>query len=151
MEDVAAPVRTKYIRVTNGLDVPFTDMHDGVPITIAPGKSDTFPVDMAAHFFGYHDDVTTEAMFRHTSRRQGWNTPFHVKPDEATGKQLARVLFDKLTIEPVFYRMVEEKVDTTQPIPADDGSGELPAMGAMKDAVSYAANRRTSGPGRGAA
>lgn len=117
--EITAPgIRLHYVRVTNHLDVPFTDRHDGVPVSIAPGKSDNFPLDMAAHFFG---DVTdSQTMFRHVCRRQGWNTPSHLKPSETTpGKTVAEELFSKLEIKPVVYKMVEEKPDLEQPIPAD--------------------------------
>ena len=118
-QEITAPgIRLHYVRVTNRGDVPFTDRHDGVPVSIAPGKSDNFPLDMAAHFFG---DVTDpQAMFRHVCRRQGWNTPAHLKPSEdVPGKTLAEVMFSKLEIKPVIYKMVEEKPDLDQPIPAD--------------------------------
>jgi hypothetical protein len=124
-------VRTKYVRVTNGLDVPWTDRHDGVPVQLEPGRSDNYPCDMAEHFFGYRDGATAESMFRHTAKRQGWNTPAHTKVGES-GKMLAREMFDRLTIEPVYYRLVEERVDTEQPIPADpqipDASEDVPAF-----------------------
>lgn len=108
--------RLHYVRLTNKGDVAFTDMHDGVPVSIGAGKSDNFPLDMAAHFFG---DVTDpEAMFRHVSRRQGWNTPEHLKVGK-DGRTLAQEKFAKLEIKPVVYKMVEEKPDLESPIPAD--------------------------------
>ena len=135
-------VRTKYIRVTNGNDFTFTDRHDGVPVQIEPGKSENFPLDMAEHFFGYRDGATPDQMFRHTSRRQGWNTTAHLKVGES-GKTLAQEMFDKIRIEPVMYRLVEEKVDTEQPIPADPqvpglGEDELPSPLGKRDKRSQA-------------
>jgi hypothetical protein len=131
--EITAPdVRLHYVRVTNHLDVPFTDRHDGVPVSIPPGKSDNFPLDMAAHFFG---DVTRpEAMFRHVCRRQGWNTPAHLKPAES-GKTLAEELFSKLEIKPVVYKMVEEKPDLEQPIPADPLPAPTPKAAAAPPAA----------------
>ena len=114
----ATDIRTHYIRLTNNGKIAFTDRHDGVPVCIEPGKSDNFPLDMAAHFFGYHLDATNDAMFRHTCKRQGWNTPAHLIKQES-GKTLAEELFASLEIKPVIYRMVEEKPDIDQPIPAD--------------------------------
>lgn len=117
MEDVAT-LRTRYVRVTNHGDIAFTDRHDGVPVQIEPGRSDNLPLDMAAHFFGYYDGVSEDAMFRHVCRRQGWNTPAHIRPGE-DGKTLAQALFSKIEIKPVTFRLVEEKVDLDAPIPAD--------------------------------
>jgi hypothetical protein len=133
--EITAPgVRLHYVRVTNRGDVPFTDRHDGVPVSIPPGKSDNFPLDMAAHFFG---DVTDpQAMFRHVCRRQGWNTPAHLRPSEdVPGKTLAEVLFSKLEIKPVVYKMVEEKPDLEQPIPADPPPPPVKAVPAAAPVV----------------
>jgi hypothetical protein len=124
--DLGAPdLRIHYVRVTNNLDVPFTDRWDGIPVTLEPGKSDNLQLDMAAHFFGYGYEVDPEVMFRHVCKRQGWNTIEHLKPG-ASGKPLARELFDKLSIVPVIYKMVEVKADTDAPIPADP---EMPPIG----------------------
>lgn len=120
-------IRTRYVRITNNGDTAFTDRHDGVPVSIAPGRSDNLPLDMAAHFFGYHDGVTQDAMFRHVCRRQGWNTPAHIRPGE-NGKSLAEALFATLEIKPVTFKLVEEKVDTDAPIPADPEIEELPEL-----------------------
>lgn len=112
--------RARYVRVTNNLDFPFNDRHDGVPVTIDPGKTENLPLDMAEHFFGYHDDVKPETMFRHVAKRQGWNTPEHVKQNPETRKTLAETYFSKLKIEPVSYKLVEDQVlDSEKPIPAD--------------------------------
>lgn len=119
--------RIQYVRVTNGLDFPFTDRHDGVPVTIMPGKSESLPLDMAAHFFGYHPDVKRDTMLRHIARRQGWNTPEYVKQNPDTHKTLAQEYFDKLRIEPVSYKMVQaEPIDPKKPVPAEayDEDGE---------------------------
>jgi hypothetical protein len=106
--------------VTNGLAVPFTDRYDGVPVTLPPGKTENIPLDMAAHFFGYHLDVDRATMLRHVARRQGWNTPEYVKQNPETHKTLAEDYFDKLKIEPVMYKMVEVvEPDPRRPVPAD--------------------------------
>jgi hypothetical protein len=125
----AEQFRIHYVRITNGLDVPFTDRHDGVPVTIEPGKSENLPLDMAAHFFGYSYGVKPETMFRHVCKRQGWNTPEFVKQNPDTHKTLAQEYFDKLKIESITYKMVEEKPDLESPIPADPqiGPDELPS------------------------
>jgi hypothetical protein len=101
--------RIRRIRITNGLDVPFTDRYDGVPIEIAPGASESINLDMAAHFFGPTFDPL--AMFRHISKRQGWNTPEFVKVNPQSGKTRAEEYFSKLKIEPVTYKLLEEKTD----------------------------------------
>ena len=128
--DLGAPdLRIHYVRVTNNLDVPFTDRWDGIPVTLEPGKSDNLQLDMAAHFFGYGYGVPTEVMFRHVCKRQGWNTPAHLKVGES-GKTLAQELFAKLSIVPVIYKMVEVEPDTDAPIPAEPEMAEndLPAL-----------------------
>ena len=90
--DITAPdVRLHYVRLTNHLDVAFTDRHDGVPVSIGPGKSDNFPIDMASHFFG--NVMDPQASFRHVCKRQGWNTPNHLKPsEEDPSKTVAEML-----------------------------------------------------------
>jgi len=136
--------RIHYVRVTNGLAFPFTDRHDGVPVTIQPGKSENLPVDMAAHFFGFHPAVEPETMFRHICKRQGWNTPEYVKQNPESHKTLAREYFDKLIIEPVAYKLVPvEKPDPRKPVPAD------PAVpGEDAELVAAAARRKPGRPPR---
>src|ERR1700674_5517513 len=114
--DITEGMRIHYVRGTNHLDVPFTDRHDGVPVSIDPGKSENFPLDMAAHFFGNVEDPAV--MFKHVSKRQGWNTPAHLLPTPS-GKTLAEVLFASVKIKRVVYKMVEEVTTTDAPIPAD--------------------------------
>lgn len=117
-------VRVHYVRVVNNLPFPFTDRHDGVPVTIPTGKSENLPLDMAAHFFGYvHHGIEKAVLFRHTAKRQGWNTPEFTKVDPDTGKSKAETYFDMLRLEPVIYKMVpvEPAADTAAPIPADPG------------------------------
>lgn len=135
----AEKFRIHYVRVTNSLTVPFTDRHDGVPVQIPPGKSENFPLDMAAHFFGYAYGVPNDVMFRHTCKRQGWNTQAHLAKDES-GKTLAERNFAGLEIKPVIYKMVEEEVDQSGPIPADPrpplADDELPSLDRMKAGAS---------------
>jgi hypothetical protein len=71
---------------------------------------------MATHFFGSTFDP--QAMFRHLSKRQGWNTPAYLKVNPETGKTLAEENFAKLKIEPVIYKMVEDRSDPDPPIAA---------------------------------
>jgi hypothetical protein len=115
-----AQQRVKYVKITNNLEVPFTDRHDGVPITIMPGKSENLPLDMAAHILGYHPDVEPETMFRYICRRQGWNTPKHVQQNGDSQKSLAREYFDKLKIEAIAFKLVPaEEPDPRKPVPAE--------------------------------
>ncbi len=117
--DLGAPdLRIHYIRVVNHLAIPFTDRWDGIPVQVDPGKTENFQLDMAAHFFGYHYNVERDVMFRHTCKRQGWNTPKHLER-QPSGKTLAEELFAGIEIKPVVYKMVEEKQDLDAPIPAD--------------------------------
>jgi hypothetical protein len=111
--------RVEYVRLTNNLPFAFTDRYDGVPFTVAPGKSENFPVEVAAHFFGYDPDPA--AQMRHVAKRQGWNTPDFVKVNEETGKNKAEEYFDKLDIKQIAYKLVpvEDGIDPREPIPAD--------------------------------
>ena len=125
--------RIHYVRVTNKGDTDFTDMFDGVPVTIEAKASQNLPPDMAGHLFGYRDGASKEEMFKYTSRRQGWNTPAHLV--RTKGKTEAERLFDQFDIAQVTYRMVEDKPDLEAPIPADPevptdppSPDELPAL-----------------------
>lgn len=115
------------VRLTNNLPFAFTDRYDGVPFTVAPGKSENLPVEVAAHFFGYDPDPS--AQMRHVAKRQGWNTPEFVKVDDTTGKNKAQAYFDMLEIKQIAYKLVpvEDGLDPREPIPADP---EVPAAGA---------------------
>lgn len=117
--DDTEQVRVKYVRITNGLDIPWTDMHDGVPVRVDPGESQNLPIDMAAHFFGFAPNVSTEVMFKHVCKRQGWNTPEFLREDPVTRKTKAREFFEKLVIEPRLYKLTRVDPDPTEPIPAD--------------------------------
>lgn len=102
----APEVRVQYVRVTNNSDQSWSDRHDGVPVTLPPGASQDVPLDMAAHFFGYHPGVTKVAMLRHMAKRCGWNTGDFVKQDQH--ERLAEEVFSKFLIEPVTFKLVEE-------------------------------------------
>ena len=139
-----AQQRVKYVKITNGLDVPFTDRHDGVPITIMPGRSENLPLDMAAHILGYHPDIEPETMFRYICKRQGWNTPAHVQQNPDTHKTIAQEYFSKLKIEPVSFKLVPANdPDPRKPVPAEQDVPD-PNEGLMRDAR-LAAKRRMSG------
>lgn len=117
--------RVRMVRVKNNLDFPFNDRFNGVPVTIPPGQSEKLPLDMAAHFFGYHPGVEPAVMLRHIARRQGWNTPDYVKQNPETHQTLAEEYFSKLQISPIMYKMVEEQVvDPRAPIPAEQVMAE---------------------------
>jgi hypothetical protein len=111
--------RVEYVRLTNNLPFAFTDRYDGVPFTVAPGKSENLPLEVAAHFFG--NDRDPAAMMRHVAKRHNWNTPEFVKINEATGKNKAEEYFAKLEIVPVSYKLVpvDDNLDPRTPIPAD--------------------------------
>lgn len=119
MTDESNEVRIKNVRVTNGLDVPFTDRYDGIPLRLLPGESRSLQLDMAAHFFGYHAGATPEHMMRHICKRQGWNGAEYINQNPENQKTRAQELFEKLRIEPVMYKLVEVQQDPTIAIPAD--------------------------------
>jgi hypothetical protein len=127
--DLGSPdLRIHYLRVTNHGDTDFTDMFDGIPITIEHGRSQNLQLDMAGHLFGYHYGAPDDVMFRHTCKRQGWNTKPHLER-QASGKTLAEELFGKFEFKPVIYKMIEEKPDLDSPIPADPQiPEEVPAL-----------------------
>lgn len=111
--------RLEYVKITNNLDVPFTDRYDGVPVTIEPGRTTNLPLDVARHILGFEHGVDEETMFRHVSKRQGWNTVEFTKPAPANErKMLCRWMFERLKIEPVVYKLVEDKPDPMKPVPA---------------------------------
>ncbi|HEX8838365.1 MAG TPA: hypothetical protein VF748_15585 [Candidatus Acidoferrum sp.] len=110
--------RLNYVKVTNKSDEPYVDMFDGIPVTIEPGGFQNIRPEQALHFFGYVEGVTKREMLAHTAKRKGWNTTAHLEADDS-GKSLAERLFDKLVIEPITFKLVEEKVDTDVPIPAE--------------------------------
>lgn len=120
--------RIKYVQVTNGLDFPFVDRHDGVPYTIQPGRTLSIPLDVAAHIFGFDGKNDRAAMMRYVTRRQGWNTPEYIAVNLETGRTKAEELFSRLKIEAVMYKLVPvEPQDPKRPVPADasaDDDGE---------------------------
>lgn len=130
LDNPTEQVRVKYVRITNGLDIPFSDRHDGVPVKVNPGETKNLPIDMAAHFFG-PVGIDPAATFRHVSRRQGWNTPKFLETDES-GKSLAQRMFDKLKIEAVMYKLVQVEQDPSAPIPADPQPLAQPATAAPR-------------------
>lgn len=126
--------RVRKVRVTNGLDVPFHDRYNGVPITLAPGQTESLPLDMAAHFFGFHPGATPQTMLRHIAKRQGWSDKEYTQQNPESQKKLAEEYFSKLKIEPVYFRLVEEKPDPKAPIPAEQEMAEdeeMPGAGRM--------------------
>jgi hypothetical protein len=125
---MAAPigdVRVQYLRVTNGTDKPWSDRHDGVPVTLAPGQSQNIPLDMAAHFFGWHQHIDQATMLRHMARRQGWNAGDYIVQDPEVQRRLAAEFFETFQIEPVTYKLVEEKAP---PARAAAGDEPVPAL-----------------------
>jgi hypothetical protein len=106
--NLAEDVRVRYVKVTNGTDEIWSDRHDGVPITLKPGASENIPLDMAAHFFGYHTDVKPVQMLAHMAKRQGWNAGDFLIQDLAARQRLADEFFAKFKIEPISYRLVPE-------------------------------------------
>lgn len=122
--------KIRYVRVTNGMDEDFLDRYDGVPVRIAPGKSENLPADMAFHFFHFTTGADHAVMMKHTAKRHGWNTTEYVKVDPITKKSRAEELFDKLKIEAVVYKLVPaDEGDPSAPIPADP---QLPAAVAQR-------------------
>lgn len=110
--------RLARVRVTNGLDVVYTDRYDGVPITLRPGQTEVFDLETAAHVWGWSEEATPESLARYIGRRQGWNSTAHLARDES-GKTLAERMAAVIKFEPVFYKVVEADPDPNAPIAAD--------------------------------
>ncbi|HEX8838357.1 MAG TPA: hypothetical protein VF748_15545 [Candidatus Acidoferrum sp.] len=110
--------RLNYVKVTNKSDEPYVDMFDGIPVTIEPGGFQNIRPEQALHFFGYVEGATKREMLGHTAKRKGWNTSAHLAVDDS-GKSLAERMFDKLVIEPITFKLVEEVPAVDAPIPAE--------------------------------
>ena len=51
--------RVRYVKITNGLEVPFTDRHDGVPITICLLYTSEPPLtDLLTRFTGHSSAIS---------------------------------------------------------------------------------------------
>lgn len=128
MADENDEQRIRKVRVTNGLDKPFHDRFNGVPITLAPGQTESLPLNMAEHFFGFRPGATPESMLRHIAKRQGWSEREYTQQNPESRKELAEEYFSKLKIEPVYFRLVEEKTDPKAPVPAEQEMAEEEEM-----------------------
>jgi hypothetical protein len=118
-------VRVQYVRVTNNTPRMWTDSYDGVPVTIEPGTSQNLRLAMAAHFFGWHPDVKPEEMMRHIVRRRAmYEEKYTIHGDPEHEKKLAAEMFADFLIEPVTFKLVEErpgpatKKPAHEPVPA---------------------------------
>ena len=131
--------RVRFLRVTNNTEQIWSDSYDGVPVTIEPGKTQQIPLEMAAHFFGWHPDVTQAEMMHHLARRRGWrDQKFWVLDDPLHDEKVAAEVFEKFLIEPVTYKLVEERPATQAraPVPAltdEDADERLREPTAVKD------------------
>lgn len=121
MVDEGVDVRVRYLRVTNRTEQIWTDTYDGVPVTIVPGQTQQIPLDMATHFFGWHPDVKPIEMMHHLAKRRGWRDPkFQIYDDPLHEQKVADEVFEKFLIEPVTYKLVEERpaAKAREPVPA---------------------------------
>ena len=121
MANEGVDVRVRYLRVTNNTEQIWTDTYDGVPVTIVPGQTQQIPLDMAAHFFGWHPDVKPIEMMHHLARRRGWTDPkYQIYDDPIHEQKVADEVFKDFLIEPVTYRLVEERpaAKAREPVPA---------------------------------
>lgn len=121
MVDEGVDVRVRYLRVTNNTEQIWTDTYDGVPVTIVPGQTQQIPLDMATHFFGWHPDARPIEMMHHLAKRRGWRDPkFQIYDDPIHEQKVADEVFEKFSIEPVTYKLVEERpaARAREPVPA---------------------------------
>jgi hypothetical protein len=123
-----------YIKVTNENNFPIVDMYDSVVFEFEPSKPKTIPAEAAAHIFGWRGDGGRDAMFMHSQKRWGWNTPEYVSSDKA------RKYFERIKIEQVIFRLVEmtqeemiepagDATATTEPDPNQQGAHDPRAPG----------------------
>jgi hypothetical protein len=118
--NLAADVRVRYVRVYNGTDEVWSDRYDGVPITLQPGDTQDLDLAMALHFFGYAPGVEPATMLLHiagrTARTDGdWGS---IRADLQMRRRVAEKFFEKFTIEPISFKLVEEQPAVQQPVPA---------------------------------
>ena len=101
---------------------------------------------MAAHFFGYYYGAEPEAMFRHTCKRQGWNTPKHLVVQDS-GKTLAQELFAKVEIRPVtFTGWWRRSLTLTRHDPRRSGPARITPGRSIRIAAQVAAPEKGGGP-----
>lgn len=157
MADEAVDVRVRYLRVTNRTEQIWTDTYDGVPVTIVPGQTQQIPLDMATHFFGWHPDVTPIEMMHHLAKRRGWTDPkYQIYDDPIHEQKVADEVFEKFVIEPVTYKLVEERpaARAREPVPAltdEDVDTSMREPTAVKDdGLRHPLDEPTPTPYRGA-
>jgi hypothetical protein len=124
MTDAVPDVRVQYVRVTNNTPQMWADSYDGIPVTIMPGQAQNLQLPMAAHFFGWHPDVTPEEMMRHIVRRRALADPkYTIHGNARHDRELAAEMFKDFQIEPVTFKLVEDrglagKRSAYEPVPA---------------------------------
>jgi hypothetical protein len=128
------------IRVINRNPFPLVDRYDNVAYVFEPEVAKTVPADVAAHIFGYTPDATEEDLFRHVTRRFGWNTPAMMADEHA------RLYFDNLDIKPVQFRMVQvEETEARPPYPGTEGTEPIGSRKATHRGVAIHQGRRKPG------
>lgn len=121
------------VKVINRNEWTIEDMFDGVPYAFPSNLAISIPIDAAFHIFGWHPDVDRKAMRAYCQKRFGWNTPAM----QQGGK--GDLFFDRLSIEPIYYRMIEVASDqeaAVEPTPA-----QRPRVNKMMAAAEEAAAR----------
>ncbi len=123
MADQAVPDAIQKIRVVNRNDFTIRDRYDGVPYVFEPGKAVDLPPEVAEHILGYPGEA--EDMWRHMSKRWGWNLPHHFQiSPESKGLTLSQ-LYCKNVVVSVERFELRRVTDPRAPIPADAGDDDI--------------------------
>lgn len=96
------------VKVINRNEWTISDMFDGVPYDFPSNVAISIPIDAAYHIFGWHPEVDRKAMRAYCQKRFGWNTPAMQQGSKGD------LFFDRLTIEPIYYRMIEVPAEQAQ-------------------------------------
>lgn len=122
------------VKVSNKNDFDLEDRYDGVPYVIPARGALSIPYDAACHIFGFdfnpQGGIDREAIFRHLSKRWGWNRSY--LKDKTTSahkiRNQARDDFDKIGFEVISMTMVEKTVSSDGlAVPRASAPGTAPA------------------------
>ena len=101
------------VRVTNYNEFDIIDHYDNVPYAMISGQEISLTPEAAFHILGFVPNCDlgfNGPVFKHVTKRWGWNTSEIVK--NKTDKQR----FENLKIHPVRMKMVEMYPEQTEPL-----------------------------------
>ena len=109
MTEIELQPQTLHLRVWNLNTFELRDRFDGTEYVLPAAGTLDYPIDAAAHIFGWYEGVDPQAMKRHCQKRFGWNTPSMVKDGACD------VYWEQLRFKPIQYRLVPELLDEEAP------------------------------------